>query len=240
MNGMSRLNRNAAENATAPDALAPIPFENTLLRQKIVTTLRRAIELGSLKAGERLVEKDLCLRLGVSRTSLREALRDLEANGVVTKVTARELVITPISPEEADNLYSIRGAIEALVAEQFIARAGEADINALRGALARIGQVEASGESALDARREYYRLWCAGADNSYAFEYLMNIQLRLSVVSSAKLQRPALISQDIAEKQTIVDQMARRDVAAALEAVRVHVRNAKVAARPQQPTVPAA
>ncbi|CDO35246.1 GntR family transcriptional regulator [Novosphingobium sp. KN65.2] len=226
--------------SAADDGLGPIPFENTLLRQKIVATLRRAIEIGSLKAGERLVEKDLCLRLGVSRTSLREALRDLEANGVVTKVTARELVITPLSPEDADNLYSVRGAIEKLVAQQFIERANQHDVDALKGALARIRQVEDSGETALEARRDYYRLWCAGADNNYAFEYLMNIQLRLSVISSTKLKKPALIAQDIAEKQIILDHIEKRDLPAALEAICVHVSNAKAAARAQQAAGPAA
>lgn len=232
MDQMPRIPNLQAFGGNNADPLSPIVVESTLLRQKIVATLRRAIEMGALKAGERLVEQDLCLRLRVSRTSLREALRDLEANGVVTKVTSREQVITRISQAEAENLYRIRGAIEALVAEQFINQATEKDIKALDNALNIVLEINATGDATLDARREYYRLWCAAAGNLYAYEYLMNIQLRLSVVSSTKLQRPVLITQDVAEKRAILECMARRDLPAALESVRVHIRNATLAAFP--------
>jgi DNA-binding GntR family transcriptional regulator len=233
---MPRTPHLPGDDSGTGDALGPIAFENTLLRQKIVATLRRAIEMGSLKAGDRLVEKDLCLRLGVSRTSLREALRDLEANGVVTKATARELVITTMSQAEAENLYRIRGALEALITEQFIDRATAKDIQSLHDALDLIQGIKDAGEAALEARREYYRLWCKAAGNLYAFEYLMNIQLRLSMISSTKLRRSLLISQDVAEKRAILENMARRDGPAALEAVRIHVRNAITAAFPPQGT----
>ena len=59
--------------------LVPIRVEAAPLRSKIIESIRHAIEHGVLKPGDRLIEKDLCERLEVSRTSLREALRELEA-----------------------------------------------------------------------------------------------------------------------------------------------------------------
>jgi DNA-binding GntR family transcriptional regulator len=220
------------EDDSAGATLGPIAMETTLLRQKVVASLRRAIELGTLKAGDRLVEKDLCDRLGVSRTSLREALRDLEANGVITKLSPRELVITVLSPSDAANLYGIRGAIETLVAEQFIAHSGEQDVRDLREALDQMRRTGAAGSAALDARREFYRVWCKAARDPFALEYLTNLQLRLSVLSRDKSRNPDLVAQDVAEKEVIINLLERRDVDGVRQALRDHARHATEAAFP--------
>ena len=69
--------------------LSPIRQETAPLRLRIIESMRRAIERGVLLPGARLVEKDLCQQLGVSRTSLREALRELEAEGVIAQTSPR-------------------------------------------------------------------------------------------------------------------------------------------------------
>ena len=74
-------------------SLVPIRVEAAPLRSKIIESIRHAIEHGVLKPGDRLIEKDLCERLEVSRTSLREALRELEAEEIVAKVSARGLTV---------------------------------------------------------------------------------------------------------------------------------------------------
>ena len=106
--------------------LSPIRQETAPLRARIIEAIRGAIEGGQLKPGERLVEKKLCEQLGVSRTSLREALRELEAIGVIAQVSTRGLTVVEISPREARNIYAIRADIEALVVEQFCERADDA------------------------------------------------------------------------------------------------------------------
>ncbi len=207
-----------------PGELAPIE-ESVLLRQKIATALRRAIEQGAIRAGDRLVEKDLCGKLGVSRTSLREALRDLEANGIVTKVNARELVVTRLTPDDAANLFRLRGAIEALVAGQFIANADAAALARCVAANEAIPATE-PGPASQDAQREFYRLWCEGAGNPFAFEMLMNLLFRLSVIRGPALQDPALIAANVADRREIIDCIAQRNEAAAVAAVHRHIERA--------------
>ena len=100
-------------------SLVPIRVEAAPLRSKIIESIRHAIEHGVLKPGDRLIEKDLCERLEVSRTSLREALRELEAEEIVAKVSARGLTVVKISLHDAANIYRIRAQIEALIFQQF-------------------------------------------------------------------------------------------------------------------------
>lgn len=202
-------------------SLAPIE-ESTLLRQKIVAALRRAIEQGAIRAGDRLVEKDLCGRLGVSRTSLREALRDLEANGIVSKVNAREIAVTRLDRIAATNLFRLRGAIEGLVASQFMARADDAALQRCIDANASILKA-GTGPASVEAQREFYRIWCEAAGNAQAFEMLMNLIFRLSVVRGPSLQDPQQIAANVAERQDILECLARRDTVAATAAIDRHI-----------------
>lgn len=229
MNEMAR-NGGIDEYGAAPVAshlgIDPPDMESGLVRKQVVEALRRAIELGTLKAGDRLIEKSLCERLGVSRTSLREALRDLEAQGVVKKVAARTLIITPLSAQDVVNITRVRAALEMMLAETFDKTATADDIAALTRAAAALAAVAEDEAAHLDANREFYRCWCRGAGNAFLFDILMNVQLRLSVVRSRGLKVPQLRSLNIAYQQRTVGLLAAHDAAGAVENVRQHNREA--------------
>src|SRR3546814_18277157 len=119
-------------NSPFGEQLGPLKYEAAPLRNKIITSLRRAVETGVLEPGRRLVEKDLCAQLNVSRTSLREALRQLQAEGVLTNTANRGMAVVEITREDAANIYRIRGVLEALIVEQLIAHATEPEFDELR------------------------------------------------------------------------------------------------------------
>lgn len=210
--------------------LMPLKTEFAPLRQKIIAALRRAIEMGVLKPGERLIEKDLCAQLGVSRTCLREALRELEALRVISNSTVRGLMVTPISTEDAENIYRIRAELEALIAEQFIERASAADCAAFREAgegLKRAYQL-ADLEAILDAKKIYYDAFCEGARNPVAFDLLMTLHLRTSPMRAASISREERKAESIGEVDALVAAVSAGDVAAARAAARAHVENASI------------
>src|SRR5882757_3513043 len=115
-------------NPAVKGRLAPLQQPSPSLRSKIIHSLRRAIETGVLEPGARLVERDLCEQLQVSRTSLREALGELQAEGILTYSPTRRLSVSVISRTDAENAYRIRAALEALVVEQFIEKASDAEL----------------------------------------------------------------------------------------------------------------
>src|SRR5919107_5796095 len=96
------------------------------LRAQAASVLREAILSLQLREGERLVERELIDRLGVSRTTVREALRELESEGLVEVIPQRGAVVRTLSPTDASDLYDARVAIEALIVRRFVERADEA------------------------------------------------------------------------------------------------------------------
>ncbi|OQB48391.1 MAG: HTH-type transcriptional regulator McbR [Firmicutes bacterium ADurb.Bin153] len=88
------------------------PADALTIRELVYNTLKQAIFEGELKDGDRLVEKELSLRLGVSRTPVREALRQLESDGLIEYVPRKVVVVRGITQEMAAEIFAIREALE--------------------------------------------------------------------------------------------------------------------------------
>jgi DNA-binding GntR family transcriptional regulator len=201
--------------------------ESAPLRRKITASLRQAIELGTLKPGERLVEKDLCRDLNVSRTSLREAFRELEAEGLLTN-QPRGLVVTQVTEQEANNIYRVRAALEALVAEQFAEGATEAAQSELKEAVDKLERAYAEKryDLILSAKKEYYETLCRGANNLIVLDLLNRLNSRITQLRSASLSDPTRGVASMAEIRNLSAALLARDATAARAAAINHVESA--------------
>ena len=189
--------------------------------------MRRAIETGVLEPGARLVERDLCEQLQVSRTSLREALGELQAEGILTYSPTRRLSVSVISPTDAENAYRIRAAMEALVVEQFIEKAGDDELAALIQDSKHLKNAYRSGdvEQMLVMKRLFYDRICSGARNPMAFDIINRLVLRTSGLRRRSLTRKQRQQQSIKEVDVLVAAIHRRDVEAARVAAIGNVAN---------------
>jgi DNA-binding GntR family transcriptional regulator len=197
------------------------------LRSRIIEALRRAIETGVLAPGARLVERELCEQLKVSRTSLREALGELQAEGILSYSPTRRLSVSVISAADAENAYRIRGTLEALVVEQFIEKADEDDIAALIEQGDRLKAAYRSGDvdRMLVAKRAFYDRICSSAQNTIAFDIINHLVLRTSGLRRQSLQRLERQAQSIKEVDVLLAAIARRDVEAARQSALQNVAN---------------
>ena len=152
------------------------------LRELTTDRLRQAILTLHFKPGEHLVERDLCAQMGVSRTSVREALRHLEAEGLIERSTGRGLTVASVSPDEARQIYEIRAAIEPAMALLFTERASDRDLEELRLACQRIEKTS-HGRRASDnaqAFEAFYTVIMRGARNDTARRMLQGLHGRMS------------------------------------------------------------
>lgn len=98
------------------------------LHDALVPNLRGMILDGDLKPGDKIAERELCERFGVSRTPLREALKVLAAEGLIQLLPQRGAIVAQISEEDIKELFPIMAALEALAGELVCERAEDTDI----------------------------------------------------------------------------------------------------------------
>lgn len=101
------------------------------LRDVVFNTLRQAILTGELKPGERLLEIHLANKLGVSRTPIREAIRKLELEGLVTMIPRRGAEVAQITWKSLQDVLEVRRSLDALCAELASERMSENELAAL-------------------------------------------------------------------------------------------------------------
>ncbi|ATU95660.1 GntR family transcriptional regulator [Phyllobacterium zundukense] len=212
-------------NDPVTEPFGPLTHESAPLRNKIMKSLRRAIETGLLEPGTRLVEKDLCQQLNVSRTSLREALRQLQSEGILTDFNNRGLAVVTVTTEDAENIYRIRGVLEPLIVEQFIENASEAEVQALKAHSVQLREAYLHGnaEEIVANKRDFYDRICTGARNPIAFGVLSKLTVLTSPLRRRSVVRTERRSQSIAEIEKIVTAIAKRDKIAAKAAAEEHV-----------------
>ncbi len=111
--------------------IKPIVDEYMPLRDVVFHTLRRAILKGDLKPGERLMEVQLASRLGVSRTPVREAIRKLELEGLVTMIPRRGAEVSEITEKSMRDVLEVRRALEELAVKIACDKITEPELNRL-------------------------------------------------------------------------------------------------------------
>ena len=104
------------------------------LRDVVFNTLRQAILTGELKPGERLMEIHLANKLGVSRTPIREAIRKLELEGLVTMIPRRGAEVAQITEKSMNDVLEVRMSLDALCVELACDRITQEGLDALRDA----------------------------------------------------------------------------------------------------------
>jgi DNA-binding GntR family transcriptional regulator len=209
-----------------------IKRQTTTLRQQVLEALRNAILDFQFKPGDRLVERELCAMTGVSRTSVREALRHLESEGPVENVANRGPTVATLTVEDARQIYEVRSALEGLAGALFAARANEAQRAALVAATRKLEDAFASG----DRRRirqqtsRYYDVLLDGSGNKFVGDMIRGLQARVMFLRSTSMSHPHRAPASLAEMQRITKAIQKRDPKATEAACRAHIEAARDAA----------
>lgn len=155
--------------------------DTTTLRERTAAALRNAIFNMHFRPAQRLVERDLCELTGVSRSSVREALRELEAEGLVMRTPGKGMHVTALSPDDAREIYEIRGILEAATGRYFAERAEPGDARELKSAYARLKSTRKAESSAeyVEALDGVYDVLWRGARNRIARQFIQTLNGRI-------------------------------------------------------------
>jgi DNA-binding GntR family transcriptional regulator len=197
--------------AKAPGLM--IEREQASLRQMVVDRIRENILFGTLEAGQKLVERDLGESLGVSRTLLREALQQLQAEGLITNVLHRGPSVAIISEQDARDIYHVRQVLEAEAGRGFARNASTEQMDQLANDVAVLHEptVQATPHALLLAKNRFYETLLEGCGNKVIKQVLTQLNNRTTILRRMSLSQPGRLQETIIELEEIVAAARRRD-----------------------------
>jgi DNA-binding GntR family transcriptional regulator len=165
-------------NATAS---MPPPLMTRSLREQVYEYLRDEMNHGALQPGAFLDLNAIALRLGVSRTPLREALLQLETQGFVTVLPRRGFRVNALSLDDIRHYYEIIGALEAATLKDFGATLTPQDIARMRQLNAQMAEAVADNDFDLysDLNLAFHEVYLGRSDNKALLALVRSLKQRL-------------------------------------------------------------
>lgn len=153
------------------------------LRQQVLALLREEILEGRRPPGERLLESDLCTAFGVSRTVVREVLRQLESESLISVIPGRGPIVAVLTKRDIESLYEVRASLEGLAASLFARRASDEQAARLVAHLRQMAGTYLDGTVATreEAKSTFYRILLEGADNDVLAADLAGVHTRIGL-----------------------------------------------------------
>ena len=183
------------------------------LREQIVSSLRESIIKGELNPGQKLTEPELAERLGISRTPIREAFRQLESEGFLTVIPRRGAVVSRITRKEIEDFYELKSLLEGYAArigaekitEKGLEKLGK--INDQLAILAEKGDVEAF----FIKNDEFHNTFISYCGNEKLLEFRDHLVQRFMRFRLGALSVPGRLMDSVGQHKTIIRAFARRD-----------------------------
>ena len=181
-------------------ALEPLTsLDRSTLRERALASLRGAITSGRYRPGDHLGEVELATALGISRGTVREALRHLEQEGLVAAGPRGRLRVNTLTADEVRGLYQVRAALEGLAVSTIIGSPHRATaIASLRAALSELARADASFEERVEADLAFHLQLCQLAGNPMLVESWRHLEgrIRVAIMSHDPSQLPQIMSDD--------------------------------------------
>ncbi|MEP1215674.1 MAG: GntR family transcriptional regulator [Marinobacter sp.] len=205
------------------------------LRHSVTENIRNAIAVGHFKPGERLPERELCEMIGVSRTLVREALRQLESEGLIFIIPHRGPVVATLTVAQAKGIYAVRTELEGLASELFAEQASDAQLLALKKSFEelKIALTKSGPIDRLKAKNYFYDCLVEGSGNEALGDTLRMLNSRVTLLRATSLKAAGRTKKSIEELERLMKALSSRDALAARKAAAIHVKNAAAAALSQ-------
>jgi DNA-binding GntR family transcriptional regulator len=203
----------------------------TSLREQALDVLRNALTAGEIQPGTHLVETELSAALSISRGTLREALRQLEQEGLVEPSERGRLRVRTLSAHEIEGMFEVRSALEGLAAATLCRRANrKAAVRELQTALDALAKAADTGSvnDMVEIDLAFHRTLCTLTGNSAlvrSWEGLAG-SIRMSIMFAGA--DAATSNMSVARHQVLIDAVAAGDPEQARSEVEKHMHSAAV------------
>jgi DNA-binding GntR family transcriptional regulator len=190
------------------------------------TLILEAIEAGTYKPGDRLVESELAERLGVSRTPVREALQRLETQSMLMR-DGRSLIVATLDHNQLAELYTVRTELEGLAARLAARHATDEEIRVLQSMVTEDRGLVGGDPRALSrANKRFHKLIHLASHNRFLVQQLDLVHRSMALMANTSFAAVGRDEVAIDEHQQIVDAIAAGDGEAAYQALKTHISRA--------------
>ncbi len=196
--------------------------------QNAYRRLLEEIRLGRLQPGTRLREIELAARLGISRTPVREAIRQLESDGLVVHLPRQGATVRTLEYSEIMELYEMRTVLEGTAARLAARAASEVELAELRGLNDELSQA-GNGQDAYELNRLFHLTLLDAAKNRFLIKAANALQKTLLILGPTTLIEPQRAKQAVAEHELILTALETRDEVRAEVVMREHIEAAHAA-----------
>ncbi|WP_281281302.1 GntR family transcriptional regulator [Aliiroseovarius halocynthiae] len=181
-----------------------------------------AIDTGTYKPGDRLVENELAERFGVSRTPIREALQRLETQSLLTR-DGRSLIVASLDHNQLAELYVVRSELEGLAASLAAQHAAPEEIRVLREMVEEDRLLLDNPAALARANRRFHKQLHLASHNRYLVQQLDLVHRSMALLATTSLAAEGRSEDAISEHDAIVTAIEARDQDAARDALRKHI-----------------
>jgi DNA-binding GntR family transcriptional regulator len=208
--------------APANAAPALVPIEQTPLRVQVAERLRSAIVSGKLRPGAALVETTLAERLGVSRAPIREAIQDLENDGLVETVAYRGKRVKPLTVREVTEICEMRQRFEVMAVRRILDR-GTA-VEALWAPSRAMEEAASAGdrEALVAADEAFHRTLIRLSDHELLAQLWAGLYLRIHQIMSLRNDQDVDLVDIAGTHPPIVRALEANDVEHAVRLISQH------------------
>jgi DNA-binding GntR family transcriptional regulator len=203
-----------------------------LRRDQAFDRLRDAIITGHFAPGARLIERELCEAMGVSRTSIREVLRRLEAEQLIEVEPRRGPVVARLTRKQVAEIYEVRALLETAVVRRFALEASNEEISELRRIYEELSVARRQEDVAaiVNTTRQFSEHMMRVVDHELINDIHQKLIARISVSRVLAISVPGRLEQSASELAIVMDAIERRDADSAARSLAIYVRNAGEAA----------
>jgi len=186
-----------------------------------------AIDVGTYKPGDRLVESELAERFGVSRTPIREALQRLETQSLLTR-DGRSLIVAALDHNQLAELYVVRSELEALAARLAAQHATAEEKNVLRDMVERDRELLGDPVALARTNRRFHKMIHLASHNRYLVQQLDLVYRTMALMATTSLAAEGRDETALNEHDQIVTAIENSDGDAAYAALKAHISTAFV------------
>ncbi len=216
----------AAELAEAPSRL----LSRRALYEDVADRLRQQIFARELEPGSWIDEQKLCAQYGISRTPLREALKVLAVEGLVTMRLRRGAYVTEMSSQDVAQVYHLLALLESDAAGEVARSASDAQLEALEALHQRLEKQQRQRDAFFAANERFHLELLEIAGNRWRTQIVTDLRKVMKLNRHHSLFKRGRIAESLAEHRALMQALRERDAKAATRLMRAHFENGLAAA----------